>query len=183
MTRSISLSVGGVDLHLRRVSDKIVEATEQDPQLPPLIGGGRWRLTRGVGGGLTTDLRRAGVRFLGGWAFPGTAASTLDQFAGGRESCWLRCCERRLGDGSRRCCTAVATTDRGRRTTAALGIDDLALDLDCISGGVFLRGGGLHKRRLPSGIILGGDGDGDDSGLRRRVTGDDERRLAVEDIS
>ena len=63
------------------------------------------------------------------------------------------------------------------------GIDDLALDLDCISGGVFLRGGGLHKRRLPSGIILGGDGDGDDSGLRRRITGDDERRLAVKDIS
>ena len=170
-------------MHLRRASNTIVDATERDPRLPPLIGGGRWRSTRGVGGGLTTDLRRAGVRFLGGWAFPGTAASTLDRFDGGRESCWLRCCERRLGDGSRRCCTAVATTDRGRRTTAALGIDDLALDLDCISGGVFLRGGGLHKRRLPSGVILGGDGDGDDSGLRRRVTGDDERRLAVKDIS
>ena len=75
----------------------------------------------------------------------------------------------------------VAMTDWGRRATAALGIDDLALDLDSISG-VFLRGG-LHKRRLPSGGILGGDGDGDDSGLRRRVTGDDERRLAVKDIS
>ena len=74
-------------------------------------------------------------------------------------------------------------TDRGRRATAALGIDDLALDLDGISGGVFLRGGGLHKRRLPSGVTLGGDGDGDDSGLRCRVTGDDERRLAVKDIS
>ena len=75
------------------------------------------------------------------------------------------------------------TTDRGRRATAALGIEDFALDLDCVSGGVFLRGGGLHKRRLPSGIILGGDGDGDDSGLRRRVTGDDERRLVEEDIA
>ena len=75
------------------------------------------------------------------------------------------------------------TTDRGRRATAALGIDDVALDLDDISGGVFLRGGGLHKRRLPSGVILGGDGDGDDSGLRRRVTGDDERRLVEEDIA
>ena len=76
---------------------------------------------------------------------------------------------------------AVAMTDWGRRATAALGIDDLALELDGISDGAFLRGGGLHKRRLPSSVILGGDGD--DSGLRRRVTGDDERRLAVEDIS
>ena len=76
----------------------------------------------------------------------------------------------------------VATTDRGRRATAAFGIDDLALDLDDVSG-AFLRGGGLHRRRLPSGVTLGGDGDGDDSGLRRRVTGDDERRLAVKDIS
>ena len=74
-------------------------------------------------------------------------------------------------------------TDRGRRATAALGIDDLALDLDGISDGAFLRGGGLHKRRLPSGVILGGDGDGDDFGLRRRVTGDDERRLVEEDVA
>ena len=182
MTRSISLSVGGVDLHLRRLSDRIVDATERDPRLPSLIGGGRWRLTRGVGGRLKTDLRRAGVRLLGGWAFPGTAASTFDRFAGGRESCWLRCSERRLGDGSRRRGTVVAMTDWGRRATAALGIDDLALDLDSISG-AFLRGGGLHKRRLPNGVTLGGDGDGDDSGLRCRVTGDDERRLAVKDIS
>ena len=76
----------------------------------------------------------------------------------------------------------VATTDRGRRATAALGIDDFALDLEGVSG-AFLRGGGLHRRRLPSGVTLGGDGDGDDSGLRSRVTGDDERRLAVKDIS
>ena len=182
MTRSISLSVGGVDLHLRRLSDRIVDATERDPRLPSLIGGGRWRLTRGVGGGLKTDLRRDGVWLLGGWAFPGTAASTLDRIAGGRESCWLRCSERRLGDGSRRCGTVVAMTDRGRQATAALGIDDLALDLDGVSG-AFLRGGGLHRRRLPSGVTLGGDGDGDDTGLRSRVTGDDERRLAVKDIS
>ena len=62
-------------------------------------------------------------------------------------------------------------------------MEDFALDLDCVSGGVFLRGGGLHKRRLPSGVILGGDGDGDDSGLGRRVTGDDEGRLVEEDIA
>ena len=76
-------------------------------------------------------------------------------------------------------------TDWGRRATAALGIDDFALDLDDMFSGVFLRGGGLHKRRLPSGVILGGDGDGDDSGLggRRRVTGDNKRRPGEADIS
>ena len=41
LTRSISLSVGGLELHLRRASDTIVDATERDPRLPPLIGGGR----------------------------------------------------------------------------------------------------------------------------------------------
>ena len=70
-------------------------------------------------------------------------------------------------------------TDRRRGVTAALGIAERAFDLDGVSGSVCcvrLRGGGLHRRRLPSGTIFGGDGD--DSGLdgRRRVIGDGGQR-------
>ena len=69
-----------------------------------------------------------------------------------------------------------------------MGIAERSLDLDGIVGvvgGVRLRGGGLHRRRLPSGTILGGDGDGDDSGLggRRRVIGDGGRRPGEAHIS
>ena len=64
LTRSISLSVGGLDLHLRRASDTIVDATERDPRLPLRVTGGRdavrrgrtagsWRTTDGVDGGLS----------------------------------------------------------------------------------------------------------------------------------
>ena len=68
--------------------------------------------------------------------------------------------------------------DRRCGAAAALGIADRALNLDGVLGGVCFRGGGLQRRRLPSGLILGGDGDGDISGLggRRRVIGDAERR-------
>ena len=77
-------------------------------------------------------------------------------------------------------------TDQRRGVTAALGIAERAFDLDGVSGvtgGVRFRGGGLHRRRLPSGTIF--DGDGDDSGLdgRRRVTGDGGRRPGEADIS
>ena len=76
-------------------------------------------------------------------------------------------------------------TDRRRGGRAALGIAERAFDLDGVSGVVCcvrFRGGGLHRRRLPSGTIFGGDGD--DSGLdgRRRVIGDGERRPAAEHI-
>ena len=68
---------------------------------------------------------------------------------------------------------------------AALGIADRALDLDGVVGGVFCRGGGLHRWRLPSGSIFGEDGDGGISGLggRRRVIGDAEWLPGEERIS
>ena len=60
---------------------------------------------------------------------------------------------------------AGMTTDWRRASAAALGAVDWALDLDSVIGGVFLRGGGLHKRRLPSDIVLGNEGDGTTLGL------------------
>ena len=50
------------------------------------------------------------------------------------------------------------------------GAVDLAfarlLDLDGESvGDVFRRGGGLHNRRLPNGVVFGGDGDWEDARL------------------
>ena len=65
------------------------------------------------------------------------------------------------------------------------GAVDRALHLDSDIVGVFLRGGGLQRRCLPSGVVLGGDGDGDDVGLDgwRCVTGDAEQRLDAGHIS
>ena len=74
---------------------------------------------------------------------------------------------------------ASTTTDWRHAADACCGAVDRALDLD-VSDGVFVFGGRLQRRRLPSDIILGGDGDGDDAKLRsglRRVIGDAERRL------
>ena len=59
--------------------------------------------------------------------------------------------------------TGTATTDRGQGREAERGIVDLALVLDGDVVGDFRRGGGLQRRRLPSGVILGGGGE--DAGL------------------
>ena len=80
----------------------------------------------------------------------------------------------------------ATTTDRGRAREAERGIVDLALVLDGdVVGDTFRRGGGLQRRRLPSGVVLGGGGDGDNAGLEggRGITADAERRLAVGCIS
>ena len=55
----------------------------------------------------------------------------------------------------------------------------LDLDGDTVSD-VLLLGGRLQRRRLPSGVVLRGDGDGDDAGLDgwRRITVDAGRQLA-----
>ena len=60
--------------------------------------------------------------------------------------------------------------DRLETREAGRGIVDLALarslDLDGdVVGDTFRRGGGLQRRRLPNGVILGGNGDGDDTRL------------------
>ena len=98
--------------------------------------------------------------------------------AEGRESKWLLCADWRLrGRGQGR--GASTTTDWRRAADACCGAVDWALDLD-VSDGVFVFGGRLQRRRLPSDIILGGDGDGDNAELRsglRRIIGDAERRL------
>ena len=51
-------------------------------------------------------------------------------------------------------------------------------------GGVFWRGGGLHRRCLLVIAILGGAGDVLRlAGVLRRVTGDDEQRRTGDDIA
>ena len=70
-------------------------------------------------------------------------------------------------------------TDRRRGGRAALGIAERAFDLDGVSGVaccVRFRGGGLHRRRLPSGTTFGGNGDDSGLGGRRRVIGEGGRR-------
>ena len=58
----------------------------------------------------------------------------------------------------------ATTMDWGRAREAEQGIVDLALTLDGdVVGDAFRRGGGLQRRRLPSGVILGGGGE--DAGL------------------
>ena len=185
LTRSISSGVGGLGRLFFRADATSVDATKRDPRLPPWVGGGRWRLRRGVYGGLRMDRRRVGDFIRWRRLFLRASTSSLDLFAGGRESCWLRCSERRLQSGSQRCCLAGAMTIQRCGVMAALGVAERAFDLDGVAGaigGVRFRGGGLHRRRLPSGTIFGGDGD--DSGLdgRRRVIGDGERRPGAEHI-
>ena len=63
------------------------------------------------------------------------------------------------------CVTGTATTDRGRGREAERGIVNFALVLDGDIVGDFRRGGGLQRRRLPNGVILGGGRDRDDAGL------------------
>ena len=80
----------------------------------------------------------------------------------------------------------ATTTDWGRAREAERGIVNLALVLDGdVVGDTLLRSGGLQRRRLPSGVVLGGDWDGDDAGLdgRRGFIADVERRLAEGCIS
>ena len=90
LTRSMSSGVRGLGCTLFRAVATIVDATQRDPRLPPWVGGGRWRLRRGVDGGLRTDGRRVGDVFRR-WPLSGASVSPLDLSAGGRESCWLRC--------------------------------------------------------------------------------------------
>ena len=60
----------------------------------------------------------------------------------------------------------ATTTDWGQAREAERGIADLALALDGnVVGDTFRRGGGLQRRRLPNGVILGGGGDRDDAWL------------------
>ena len=64
----------------------------------------------------------------------------------------------------------AATDDWRRGREAWRGAVDIALtrslDLDGEAvGDVFRRGGGLHSRRLPSGVVFGGDGDREDARL------------------
>ena len=87
----------------------------------------------------------------------------------------VRCSERRLRDGSRMHMMGAATTDWRRGREAEWGIANLALVLDGNVVGDFWRGGGLKRRRLPNGVILGGGWDGDDTGL------DDGRGVIVDD--
>ena len=72
----------------------------------------------------------------------------------------------------------ATTTDWGRAREAERGIVDLPLILDSDVVGDFRRGGGLQRRCLPNGVILGGGGDGDDAGLDNGcgVTADDGLR-------
>ena len=80
----------------------------------------------------------------------------------------------------------ATTMDWGSAREAERVIVDLALILDGdVVGNAFWRGGGLQRRRLPSGVVLGGGEDGDDAGLdgRRGFTADAERRLAEGCIS
>ena len=68
------------------------------------------------------------------------------------------------------CVTGAATTNWRRRREAGRGIVDLVLarslnpDGDVV-GDTFRRGGGLQRRRLPNGVIFGGNGDGEDARL------------------
>ena len=103
--------------------------------------------------------------------------SSLDDgvFAGGRESNWVRCPERRLRDGSRTRVMGAATDNWRRGREAWRGAVDIALarslDLDGESvGDVFRRGGGLHRRRLPNGVTFGGDGTGRTQGWATGAT-------------
>ena len=61
--------------------------------------------------------------------------------------------------------TSAASEDRRRGREACRGAVDLTLDLkgDAVGviGDVFWRMGGLHRRRRPNGVVLGGDGDGE----------------------
>ena len=86
LTRSITSGVGGSGRRLLRADATIVDATKRDPRLPPWVGGGRWRRGRGVDGGLRTDMRRVGDVFCGRWSLSRASPSSLDSFAGGRES-------------------------------------------------------------------------------------------------
>ena len=64
----------------------------------------------------------------------------------------------------------AATDDWRRGREEWRGAVDIALarllNLDGeVVGDVFRRGGGLHSRRLPSGVVSGGDGDWEDARL------------------
>ena len=77
----------------------------------------------------------------------------------------------------------IAATDNWRRGREAWRGDVeraavLTFDGESV-GDVFRRGGGLHNRRLPSGVIFGGDGDREDARLvdERGIRLDDGLRL------
>ena len=65
--------------------------------------------------------------------------------------------------------TSAASEDRRQGREACRGAVDLALDLEGdvsgVVGDVFRRMGRLHRRRRPNGVILGGNGDGEDARL------------------
>ena len=87
--------------------------------------------------------------------------------------------------------TFATTEDRRRGRETWRGAVDLApvrwlaLDDGESVGDVFRRGGGLHKRRLPNGVIFGGNGDREDARLGdgSGVTVDDGLRLVGGRIS